>query len=34
MVVNFDEHGGFFDHVVPPAVADATVLSGDGISSR
>lgn len=30
MVVNFDEHGGFFDHAVPPAVADATVLSGDG----
>lgn len=30
MVVNFDEHGGFFDHVVPPAVADDTVLPGDG----
>ena len=30
MVVNFDEHGGFFDHVVPPAVADDTVLAGTG----
>lgn len=28
MVVNFDEHGGFFDHVVPPAVADDTVATG------
>ena len=30
MVINFDEHGGFFDHVVPPAVADDTVLPGSG----
>lgn len=30
MVVNFDEHGGFFDHVVPPAVQDDTVLPGAG----
>ena len=30
MVVNFDEHGGFFDHVVPPAVQDDTVLPGTG----
>lgn len=30
MVVNFDEHGGFFDHVVPPAVQDDTVLPGEG----
>jgi len=30
MVVNFDEHGGFFDHVVPPAVEDDTVLPGSG----
>ena len=30
MVVNFDEHGGFFDHVVPPAVQDDTVPTGTG----
>jgi phospholipase C len=30
MVINFDEHGGFFDHVVPPPVADDTVLPGTG----
>jgi phospholipase C len=30
MVVNFDEHGGFFDHVVPPPAADETVLPGTG----
>jgi phospholipase C len=29
-VLTFDEHGGFFDHVVPPAVADATDLAGPG----
>ncbi len=29
-VLNFDEHGGFFDHVVPPACQDDTVLSGPG----
>lgn len=29
-VLTFDEHGGFFDHVVPPVVADDTVLSGPG----
>jgi len=29
-VMNFDEGGGFFDHVVPPAVADDTVLPGEG----
>jgi phospholipase C len=23
-VLNFDEHGGFFDHVPPPACADNT----------
>jgi phospholipase C len=28
MVINFDEHGGFFDHVVPPAVEDDTVVDG------
>lgn len=28
MVINFDEHGGFFDHVVPPPVEDDTVVSG------
>ena len=26
MVINFDEHGGFFDHVVPPPVEDDTVV--------
>jgi phospholipase C len=29
-VLTFDEHGGFYDHVVPPAVADNTVLPGPG----
>ena len=29
-VLTFDEHGGFFDHVVPPVVADDTVLRGSG----
>jgi phospholipase C len=29
-VLNFDEHGGFFDHVPPPACQDDTVLSGAG----
>jgi len=29
-VVNFDEHGGFYDHVPPPACVDDTVLPGDG----
>ena len=28
MVINFDEHGGFFDHVVPPPVEDDTVVDG------
>ena len=28
MVINFDEHGGFFDHVVPPKVEDDTVVDG------
>ena len=27
-VLNFDEHGGFFDHVPPPACEDDTVLRG------
>lgn len=30
MVINFDEHGGFFDHVVPPAVPDDTVVPDPG----
>ncbi len=30
MVVNFDEHGGFFDHVVPPAAIDDTAPAGPG----
>ncbi|HET9729580.1 MAG TPA: alkaline phosphatase family protein [Acidimicrobiia bacterium] len=30
LIVTFDEHGGFFDHVVPPFVADDTVLHGPG----
>lgn len=28
MVINFDEHGGFFDHIVPPPVEDDTVVDG------
>jgi phospholipase C len=28
-VLNFDEHGGFFDHVVPPECQDDTVLEGE-----
>ena len=30
MVINWDEHGGFFDHVIPPAVEDDTVVKGTG----
>jgi phospholipase C len=29
-VMNFDESGGFFEHVPPPAVEDDTVLPGEG----
>jgi phospholipase C len=29
-VLNFDEHGGFFDHVPPPACRDDTVQVGHG----
>jgi len=29
-VLNFDEHGGFFDHVPPPACRDDTVQTGRG----
>jgi phospholipase C len=29
-VLTFDEHGGFYDHVAPPVVADDTVLPGQG----
>jgi len=29
-VLNFDEHGGFFDHVVPPPCHDDTVQTGNG----
>ncbi len=29
-VLNFDESGGFFDHVAPPRVEDHTVLPGPG----
>jgi phospholipase C len=29
-VLNFDEHGGFFDHVAPPACRDDTVQVGAG----
>jgi phospholipase C len=29
-VLNFDEHGGFFDHVAPPACQDDTVQVGAG----
>jgi phospholipase C len=27
-VLNFDEHGGFYDHVVPPRVTDDNTLAG------
>ena len=29
-VLNFDEHGGFFDHVPPPECQDDTMLAGSG----
>jgi phospholipase C len=29
-VLTFPEHGGFYDHVAPPAVVDDTVLRGPG----
>ena len=29
-VLNFDEHGGFFDHVAPPRCQDDTVQTGSG----
>jgi phospholipase C len=29
-VLNFDEHGGFFDHVAPPRCQDDTVQRGSG----
>jgi phospholipase C len=29
-VLTFDEHGGFYDHVAPPIVADDTVLPNSG----
>jgi phospholipase C len=29
-VLNFDEHGGFYDHVAPPACEDDTELAGKG----
>jgi phospholipase C len=29
-VLNFDEHGGFFDHVAPPRCQDDTVQTGGG----
>jgi phospholipase C len=29
-VLNFDEHGGFFDHVTPPSCQDDTRLAGPG----
>src|SRR5436190_5201593 len=29
-VLNFDEHGGFFDHVVPPTVVDDNVNANPG----
>lgn len=30
MVINYDEHGGFFDHVVPPTCIDDTKAIGTG----
>lgn len=29
-ILNFDEHGGFYDHVVPPPCEDETVQAGPG----
>jgi phospholipase C len=29
-LLNFDEHGGFFDHVSPPECQDDTKLAGPG----
>src|SRR5262249_14594776 len=29
-VLNFDESGGFYDHVAPPAAQDDTVIPGGG----
>ncbi len=31
-VINFDEHGGFFDHVAPPAVEDDSGSDPDGVT--
>jgi phospholipase C len=33
-VLNFDEHGGFFDHVPPPACEDDTLLPLDRLGRR
>jgi phospholipase C len=30
LVINFDEHGGFYDHVVPPPCQDDTVAIPGG----
>jgi phospholipase C len=34
LVLNFDEHGGFFDHVPPPACEDDTLLPPDRLGRR
>ena len=33
-VLNFDEHGGFFDHLPPPECQDDTKLAGPGSASE
>src|SRR5262245_8260674 len=33
-VLNFDEHGGFFDHVQPPACQDDTIVPPDRFGRR
>jgi len=33
-VLNFDEHGGFFDHVPPPPVEDDTLVPPDRLGRR
>jgi phospholipase C len=33
-VLNFDEHGGFYDHVIPPACQDDTVLVSPNAEGR
>jgi phospholipase C len=34
LLVTYDEHGGFFDHVPPPGAAEGVVSPGDGIADE